>query len=71
MKKDKSSPILQLIIEVCFNISLPTNSSETERELHLSYHIVKSHGAEIKMDNKEGEGTSFYYYLTNSIIISK
>ena len=33
--------------------------------LSLSYDIVKAHGGEIKVDSKEGAGSTFIIQLTN------
>ena len=34
--------------------------------LSLSYDIVKAHGGELKVDTKEGEGSTFIVQLTNN-----
>jgi signal transduction histidine kinase len=32
--------------------------------LSLSYDIIKAHGGEIKVEAKEGEGSTFYHSIT-------
>ncbi|MDF2156744.1 ATP-binding protein [Algoriphagus sp. CAU 1675] len=40
--------------------------SGTGLGLSLSYDIIKAHGGELKVESKEGEGTTFYIYLKTS-----
>ena len=48
-----------------FNHSLPPNQQDREQDwvCRLSYDIVKAHGGEIKVEQREGEGTEFTIIL--------
>ena len=48
-------------------IAIGTTGQGTGLGLSLSYDIVKAHGAEIKVETKENEGTTFIIQLPNTI----
>ena len=64
--KDNGSGIPQKILDKIFQpffTTKPTGQG-TGLGLSLSYDIVKAHGGELKVETKEGEGTTFIIQLT-------
>ncbi len=64
---DNGSGIPQNVVDKIFQpffTTKPTGEG-TGLGLSLSYDIVKAHGGEIKVETKEGEGTSFMIFLSN------
>jgi signal transduction histidine kinase len=62
---DNGTGVPEAVMEKIFQpffTTKPTGSG-TGLGLSLSYDIVKAHGGEIKMETREGEGTSFLIYL--------
>jgi len=65
---DNGSGIPQKVVDKIFQpffTTKPTGQG-TGLGLSLSYDIVKAHGGEIKVETKEGEGTSFKIILPNT-----
>ena len=67
---DNSNGIPQKILDKIFQpffttipIAIGTTGQGTGLGLSLSYDIVKAHGGEIKVETKEGEGTTFIIQL--------
>ena len=63
--KDNGNGIPQKVLDKIFQpffTTKPTGQG-TGLGLSLSYDIVKAHGGEIKVETKEGDGTSFIIYL--------
>jgi len=63
--QDNGSGIPKKVLDKIFNPFFTTKPSGkgTGLGLSLSYDIVKSHGGELKVDTKEGEGTTFTIVL--------
>ena len=57
-----TSPFVPRTSHQPFFTTKPTGQG-TGLGLSLSYDIVKAHGGEIKVENKEGEGTAFMIQL--------
>jgi len=55
---------MSIVILQPFFTTKPTGQG-TGLGLSLSYDIVKTHGGEIKVETKEGEGTTFTIVLPN------
>jgi signal transduction histidine kinase len=67
---DNGNGIPQKIIDKIFQpffTTKPTGQG-TGLGLSLSYDIVKTHGGEIKLESKEGEGSEFIIFLPGNII---
>ncbi|MDQ6904506.1 MAG: ATP-binding protein, partial [Bacteroidota bacterium] len=64
--RDNGNGISQKILDKIFQPFFTTKPSGegTGLGLSLSYDIVKAHGAEIRVDTKEGEGSSFMFLLS-------
>ena len=65
--KDNGNGIPQKIVDKIFQpffTTKPTGQG-TGLGLSLSYDIIKAHGAEIKVETKEGEGSEFIIQLPN------
>ena len=65
--KDNGNGIPQKVIDKIFQpffTTKPTGEG-TGLGLSLSYDIIKSHGGEIKVETKEGEGSEFVIQLPN------
>jgi signal transduction histidine kinase len=63
---DNGNGVPQKIVDKIFQpffTTKPTGQG-TGLGLSLSYDIIKAHGGEIKVESKEGEGTSFIIVLT-------
>jgi signal transduction histidine kinase len=62
---DKCNSILQESIEKIFKFFLTTKPTGkgTGLGLSLSYDIVKAHGGELRLETKEGEGSTFIIQL--------
>jgi signal transduction histidine kinase len=63
--KDNGNGIPQKVLDKIFQpffTTKPTGQG-TGLGLSLSYDIVKAHGGELKVETKEGEGTSFIIQL--------
>ena len=66
--KDNGTGIPKNVVDKIFQpffTTKPTGSG-TGLGLSLSYDIVKAHGGEIKVETKEGEGTTFIVQLTKN-----
>jgi len=63
--QDNGSGIPKSVLDKIFNPFFTTKPSGkgTGLGLSLSYDIVKAHGGELKVDTKEGEGTTFTIVL--------
>jgi len=63
--KDNGNGISQNILDKIFQPFFTTKppGQGTGLGLSLAYDIVKTHGGEIKVETKEGEGTTFIIYL--------
>jgi len=67
--RDNGNGITQKVVDKIFQpffTTKPTGQG-TGLGLSLSYDIVKAHGGEIKVETKEGEGTSFIIILPTTI----
>ena len=67
--KDNGNGIPQKVVDKIFQpffTTKPTGQG-TGLGLSLSYDIVKAHGGELKVETKEGEGTTFSIILSNNI----
>jgi signal transduction histidine kinase len=67
--KDNGNGMPQKILDKIFQpffTSKPTGQG-TGLGLSLAYDIVKAHAGEIKVETKEGEGSEFYYPITNKV----
>jgi C4-dicarboxylate-specific signal transduction histidine kinase len=53
-------------MQTAFFTTKPTGQG-TGLGLSLSYDIVKAHGGELKVETKEGQGTTFIIHLSNKI----
>ena len=63
--KDNGNGIPQKVLEKIFQpffTTKPTGQG-TGLGLSLSYDIIKAHGGELKVETKEGEGTTFTIWL--------
>jgi signal transduction histidine kinase len=68
--KDNGNGIPQKILDKIFQpffTTKPTGQG-TGLGLSLSYDIVKAHGGELKVETKEGEGTTFIIQLNNHLV---
>lgn len=66
---DNGNGIPQKVLDKIFQPFFTTKPAGqgTGLGLSLSYDIVKAHGGEIKLETKEGEGTTFIIQLPDSI----
>ena len=66
---DYGSGIPQNSIDKIFQPFLTTKPTGqgTGLGLSLSYDVIKAHGSEIRVETKEGEGSTFMIHLSNTL----
>ena len=66
--KDNGNGIPQKVVDKIFQPFFTTKppGEGTGLGLSLSYDIIKAHGGEIKVESKEGEGTTFIINLQHN-----